>query len=542
MSVLKIHESQFYNNFAALSGIISSYESSLLIHGSIFQNNIAALSGSVMGIYSNSSLFIEDSSLINNSVLQIGGALYIDTNSTVTISNVHLIENKAIIDAVINAKTFSQITIFSSSFMTNRGSIISINPDASLHMNHCVFFNNSDRAISVTSSGVITIKNTEFSHNTGGAIYVMKSTDVFIYNCSFNDNFAFKGGALEVINSGVRLIACKFTRNIATNGGVFSISGKLFVTDCIMNNNTANGDGGVGYLQENSQINIISSTFKANTALHDGGVLWIRKGNANVWNSSFVQNNANLHGGVICAQYSSQINISETTFLRNKAGKAAGVIWGKKSTKAFVNNSIIKHNSANIGGMMFISILSVFEISFCQIQENNAIILARALCVINSSFILKSSFFKGNTISFGRSIGKISNADYLTPSICLISSVAYLENCTLIGNQQITARVSTSELRLSKTVFLQNMTQYGVDIDIDPSISKFINRIYTYKSLMKHGNMTLKSDTSDYKEIAVKEHFLQDFPQTNLAYLLTEETQYASSEFHLSKFISFCIE
>ena len=78
------------------------------------------------------------------------------------------------------------------------------------------------------------------------------------------------------------------------------------------------------------------------------------------------------------------------------------------------------------------------------------------------------------------------------------------------------------------------MTQYGVDIVIDSSISKFSNRIYTYKSQMKHGNVTLKSDTSNYKQIAMKEHFLQDFPETNLAYLFIEESEFASSEFQNS--------
>ena len=531
MSVLKIYESQIHNNFAALSGIIYSYESSLLIRDSIFQNNIAALSGSVLEIYKHSSLIIENGSLINNSVLHLGRALYIDTNSTLTISNVHLIENKAIIDAAINAKTFSQITIFNSLFVTNYGSVISINPDASLQMNQCVFFNNSDQAISVTSSGVITIKNTEFSHNTGGAILVTKSTNVFFYHCLFNDNFAFRGGAVQVVNSDVRLIGCNFTRNTATNGGVFWISGKTFVTDYIINNNRANGDGRVGNLQENSHISITTSIFRANSAVQDGGVLWIRNGNMSVWSSSFVKNNANRNGGVICAKYFSHINISKTTFLKNNAGNSAGVIFSKEGSKVFVNDSIIKHNSANVCGMMLIGSLSVVEISFCQIQENNAIILARALCVVNSSFILKSSFFKGKTISFGRSISMISNVDYLTPSIYLISSFAYLENCTLIGNQGITARISTSELRLSKTVFLQNMKQYGVDIDIYTSISKFINRIYTYKCLMKRGNMTLKSDRSKYKQIAIKEHFLQKFPGS---ILLTEETQFASSEFSVS--------
>ena len=51
--------------------------------------------------------------------------------------------------------------------------------------------------------------------------------------------------------------------------------------------------------------------------------------------------------------------------------------------------------------------------------------------------------------------------------------------------------------------------------------------------------MNLKSDTSNYKQIAIKEHFLQKFTETNLVYLFIEETQFASSEFSVLKFIFF---
>ena len=526
MSVLKMYKSQFYNNCGESSGIVFSVESSLLICDSIFQNNIATFYDRVVDINNNSFLIIRNSSFMNNTV---GGVLDIDTNSSGMISNVHLFENKPIASSVITAGVLRQIIILNSSLVTNKGSVISIRPDASLQMNHCMFFNNSDQSISVSSSGVVIIENTEFSHNTGGAIFVAESTNVSFDNCSFNDNSAFEGGALKLVNSDVRLLGCNFTRNSATNGGVFWIKGKLFIRDCIMNNNTANGDGGVGNLQENSQININRSIFRANSALHDGGVLWIKKANASIWNSYFVQNNANRNGGVIDAKYSSHINISKTTFLRNKASTSGGVITCTFGPKVFVSDSIMKKNSASNCGMMLIGNFSVLDICFCQIQENDANLMAGAICVENGSFISKSCLFKGNKINF-RAISLIGNADYLlAPSIFLISSVAYLENCTLIGNQGIT--VSTSELRLSKTIFLQNMTQYGVDIVIDSSVSKFSNRIYTYKSQMKHGNITLKSDTSDYKQIAMKEHFLKDYPETNMDYLLTEETQFASSEF-----------
>ena len=73
---------------------------------------------------------------------------------------------------------------------------------------------------------------------------------------SFTGNRASQGGVMYMDNSDIRLIACNFTRNNATNGGVFQVTGYLFIAHCIMNNNTADGDGGVGYVEQNSHIKL----------------------------------------------------------------------------------------------------------------------------------------------------------------------------------------------------------------------------------------------------------------------------------------------
>ena len=76
-------------------------------------------------------------------------------------------------------------------------------------------------------------------------------------------------------------------------------------------------------------------------------------------------------------------------------------------------------------------------------------------------------------------------------------------------------------LRLSNTVFVQNMALEAVDID---NKFGFINKVYTYRSIFKHKNITLKSNSRNFKRIASMENFLQ-----GTSYLTTDETQFASS-------------
>ena len=217
-----------------------------------------------------------------------------------------------------------------------------------------------------------------------------------------------------------------------------------------MTNNSVNGDGGVGYLEENSNINITTSIFRKNSAVGSGGVFRIRNSTANMWNSSFVSNRTGTYGGVIDAQYFSTINISQTSYYGNVAS-VGGAVYGR-ATRVFVNDSTMHQNSAFSCSAMVVEGTSVLEISFSQAHINNSNSLVGAFCAFDNSLLVsKSSCFEGNT----------GNYEGL---LTLNSSTGYLENCTLIGNHGIKANTIiflTSELRLSNTViFLKYMGQY----------------------------------------------------------------------------------
>ena len=384
----------------------------------------------------------------------------------------------------------------------------------SLHINNCRFLNNSSPLV-VTDS-IVKVTNTEFYYNTGhngGVLYAEQSSNVSFYKCSFSDNTANEGGVLFTDNADIHVIASNFTRNSATNGGVFQISGYLFMAHCMMANNTAELDGGVGYVEENSKVNITTNIFRSNSGFNDGGVLPVRKSIVNVWNSSFIQNSAGFRGGIAYVEYNSAINITQTTYFGNK-GIYGGVFTAKKNTTVFVHKSKILQNSADDCKAFILESSSRLEISFSKTYRNSANQKVQALCALdNSLFIFKSSLFKGNT-------GLIN----------LHTSAGYLENCTLIGNQRqnvVAISIFISELSLSNTVLEQNIEQDGAVIESATDLTTLINRLYTYRCLMKHGNIMLKSNATNFKKTAIKEHFIEEFPENSLA---TEETQFASSE------------
>ena len=129
-------------------------------------------------------------------------------------------------------------------------------------------------------------------------------------------------------------------------------------------------------------------------------------------------------------------------------------------------------------GAVVITGASILKITLSQVDNNNAD-NAGAFCVSNNSlFIVEHSLLKENK---GHSVG----------AIVVYNSTGYLENCTLKLNQGKYAGaigILRSELRISNTVFVQNVAQ-DADTDIIdfPAFSTTsmalmsINRLYTHK-------------------------------------------------------------
>ena len=390
-SVVKLYQSQFYNNFAGDDGgsILINNKSSLFIHDTVFKNNTVIFYGSAISSSAKCFVTIYNSYFMNNSALDKttdkGECLIFGSSSIVVISNVHFIENKAGDGVGIVVSDFTEITILNSSFVIKGGSVITIMDSISLHMDHCEFLN-STTGLTVLSSHVVYITNTVFSYNTGGVLKIVTSNNISFHNCSFSDNFSFKGAVLSAENSIVQFIGCNFLKNNAkSDGGVYLISGYLFLKNCMVINNSAGGDGGFGHFVLNSKINIATSVFRENSADLSGGVLWVRNSTVNVWNSSFVENKA-MSGGVIYEQYFSLFNFSQAIFHGNSAKTGGGgVFMGMWNTQGFFHTSKMYHNYADFCVVCTVQTTCTIEISFSQVYQNSANIDSGAICAINGS-------------------------------------------------------------------------------------------------------------------------------------------------------------
>ena len=173
---------------------------------------------------------------------------------------------------------------------------------------------------------------------------------------------------------------------------------------------------------------------------------------------------------------------------------------------------------------MYIGSDSTLKIRDSKINNNNAIEHFGALCVHNKSVsVAINSFFKENGGSTGA-------------SSAVTGSAAYLVNCTLTQNKEDNEVImfSLAELRLSKTFVLQAKQQYviysGEVYDVNMTNRKFGQKLQTYRCFIRWENITLKTDTTSFKQIAVKEQIIARF-NTNISNTpQIAETQYASGE------------
>ena len=314
--------------------------------------------------------------------------------------------------------------------------------------------------------------------------------------------------------------------NSAANGGAFAISGNLVIVDCIVNNNKAEGDGGGGYLEENSNTNMSTTVFRANLAVHAGGVLWIRKGIVNIRNTSIACNRAGNRGGVIDAQQESVINISKMECWGNVVeGGYGGVLAVQMGTIVSISDAKIHNNSARACGAMLINTKSVLEMHHSGISGNFAEVLGGALGIQNHSLlvVVNSSFTE--------------NSAYHAGSIVIRNATGYLENCTLKGNQGMLSgaiNIDFSHLKLANTLFLKNKGHEEEDIHAEISEASLINKLHTYRCKFIHGNITVSSNEINFKQIADQKDLIGPFTLNNQAVLEMKETQFASSK-------NFCI-
>ena len=520
-STVVIGNSIFTNNVAEWGGGVFVYANSMLkISTSIFDNNTAwnGYGGAVL-TQSRSHLICESSTFINNKASDLnGGAIALSLYSSASLSALTLTKNYAVEGGGALYSIVSTIVeIYSCTFNDNSGGALSVSNTYNVTVKNSQFFGNKaidGGAIWFYDSDRLILSDVKFIQNTarvhGGAIYCT-SAIVYINNCLFKDNTAtYDGGVVHSTSNNVHIRNSYFENNSAKDGsgGVLNIiRGKLFVSNSSAKYSYAAKGGAIQGSE--SDIELMDCIFENNTADLNGGAMFITGSLLTAEKVTYLDNTASVSadGGAIYAE-GCTIYVLNSLFAGNRAPKGSAGAISLKSDVLYVKNTTFLHNYAQFVGAIAVRGLRKMELIDSNFIENSVKIPFTTIDVQSSPLVAINTVFNQNLGVF-----------------YIYGSVASFEHCTFNrngNNATIGGTMSTENcrLRLSTTIFDNNLGYGGQDMDFDPGVE-----MLTYLTLFKH-SQTLKSNDKNFKQKGFEENLFCCDP----ADVTINESQYASGK------------
>ena len=268
----------------------------------------------------------------------------------------------------------------------------------------------------------------------------------------------------------------------------------LTLTNCILRNNTAKGDGGAIDTSGTTVI-AVGSNFTDNVSGEYGGVAYI-EGDSRFENCRFERNLADSYGGAFTVYDSHSFdncyfgdNIANVAGLEGRSGGVGGSIYAYSTTSLNVTNSTFSKNSAFNGGAVYLDEGQQNEIKGCKFEGNfanetgGAIYAESAETTVtggsmfdcntagsrggaivqnNGNLDVFGAKFTGNKANGGGAIALIDD------TFCSINSCLFDQNeATVVGGGAISSeeRGDTATIAINNTVF-QNNTSPGQGDDI----------------------------------------------------------------------------
>eukprot|EP01117_Protostelium_nocturnum_P012650 TRINITY_DN4657_c0_g1_i2.p1 TRINITY_DN4657_c0_g1~~TRINITY_DN4657_c0_g1_i2.p1 ORF type:complete len:865 (-),score=221.17 TRINITY_DN4657_c0_g1_i2:71-2665(-) len=333
-SNLRIVRSRFEEGKADTRGgsLFISALRNLSIDSTVFVRNNASVSGGCVyatGIMDN--IMIRGTTGSYNSALQGGCFDFSSLNSkAVSITSCTFDQNRAegLYGGVLNGKGTFPLYIIDSEFDSNQGSqggalYLNMNGNNTLRIHSTRFTNNvasgffgggvylEGQYSQILWNSTVWIRNSADTsgNGEGGAAYLLLTTESFeIDESIFEGNSAQKGGAVSLQSKSevrnLNINHSKLQGNKASSGASFYISSvvqHLVVSDSLVFNNTATGNGGFTLIgSDEFTIQIERTTFESNRALSGGGLYYEGEigSQFNVSGSTFNKNEAyNGNGG-----------------------------------------------------------------------------------------------------------------------------------------------------------------------------------------------------------------------------------------------------
>lgn len=183
----------------------------------------------------------------------------------------------------------------------------------------------------------------------------------------------------------------------------------------ILQNNTADQEGGIIQARKKTTINIKGGLFKNNSSKSGGGVLFTN-GKLNITGGTF-ENNQGKYGGALWIGSKSTATVENATFRNNtttSSNGGGGAIWGSNEFK--VKNSTFEKNESKFGGAIYSQKNMTIEGS--TFRENKAY-MGGALDIPNKmKMTVKDSKFIRNSATFAGAIHINPSTEESTMSGC----------------------------------------------------------------------------------------------------------------------------
>ena len=209
----------------------------------------------------------------------------------------------------------------------------------------------------------------------------------------------------------------------ALGGCIFVPSGKVELTDCIIENCTAGGGGAIGVKGEAKLTNTVIKKCEATSTTLGGGAIYTKGGKVTMTNCTLTGNKAKNGGAIYAGKNTSSTQLATVTINggaiggtgadANEASKSGtdggsgGGIYINNSTLKLQNNAKVIGNKASVrGGGIYVGGTDAnFTMESGEISSNTVTITESAeiqgggVCVIDGAkFEMKGGSIKNNTV------------------------------------------------------------------------------------------------------------------------------------------------
>ncbi|ETW02023.1 hypothetical protein H310_06540 [Aphanomyces invadans] len=507
------------NGNAPLGGGVSGKQAIGSCSNCIITDSVAAQGGGVFVISSSLAL---TATTVRSNTAEEGGGLYLNY-ANLTHDEVSVIENEAEVGpglwignsttvngqgstySILSANKFLNFLVAVDYFAGANVFVCESAMDFEVshwNISHGVALRGGGASVSNLASG--SFQRCLFQNNNalreGGGMLVMESSTVTVVDCVFDANTSPSGAALlansdastKYSRTNITLEGTTVQRNVGDMfGAIRVVSAKLNAMNCNFIQNSAGTGKGGAISTMNSELAVISSTFRENTAT-EGGTVHLEQNARATFSSASLFGTCTLDnptlpfiskGGVMLVETGSSAKLQESSNVTCGVAVSGGGIYASTaSLEISSDTSIVNHLASQFG--VYIGRGSSSSFTFVEFF-NNAALLGGGLYVSDTTSGLVDCTFTQNHAGRGAGVA-VDRSGKISASQC-----SFMANVADEGGGAIMLLLKTVATVTNHSIFVGNVARNGAGIFMESASKMFLDEteIFENKAALNGGGI-----------------------------------------------------